>query len=199
MNRLTTTTLSACGAALLLGCATPPPPPAPLAMQPLLRLQHGGTQSAANWYNLGKYHQGRGELNLALGAYAQSLALDGRQLDARMAVAAIDARQGRLAAARDALQSLVADYPAQAQLSNNLGYVYYLMGDQQAAIAMLRRALVLDAASVKAQDNLRLAEAAAGAGAASATLADNEASLPPPTRAEMQQLQRPRAAAGQRR
>jgi tetratricopeptide (TPR) repeat protein len=189
MNRLTTTTLSACGAALLLGCATPPPPPAPLAMQPLLRLQHGGTQSAANWYNLGKYHQGRGELNLALGAYAQSLALDGRQLDARMAVAAIDARQGRLAAARDALQSLVADYPAQAQLSNNLGYVYYLMGDQQAAIAMLRRALGLDAASVKAQDNLRLAEAAAGAGAASATLADNEASLPPPTRAEMQQLQ----------
>jgi hypothetical protein len=191
MNRLTISALSGCGAAMLLGCATPSPQPqqAALGMQPVLRLQSGGEQRATYWYQLGKYHQARGELNLAMGAYAQSLALDGRQLDARMAVATIDARQGRLAAARDALQTLVADYPAQAQLSNNLGYVYYLMGDQQSAIAMLRRALVLDAASVKAQDNLRLAEAAALAGASSATLAATEGEQPPPTRAEMQQLQ----------
>jgi tetratricopeptide (TPR) repeat protein len=143
----------------------------PMAVQPLLRMQQSSDQSAAAWYRLGKYHQERGQIGLAMGAYAQSLALDGRQLDARMAVAAIDARQGRLAEARDALLALVEDYPAQAQLSNNLGYVYHLMGDQQAAIAMLRRALALDAASTRAQDNLRLAEAAAAAGARSAQLA----------------------------
>jgi tetratricopeptide (TPR) repeat protein len=211
MTRFPTPILISCSAVLLLGCAAPQQ--TPLDMQPVLRLQHGGGQGAANWYRLGKYHQERGELSLAMGAYAQSLALDSRQLDARMAVAAIDARQGRLAAARDALQALVADYPAQAQLSNNLGYVYYLMGDQQSAIAMLRRALALDAASVRAQDNLRLAEAAALTGAASAGLAaggavpaspaagpvanpaispaaaDPDAGLPPPTRAELRQLQ----------
>jgi hypothetical protein len=211
MTRFPTPVLISCSAVLLLGCTAPQP--TPLDMQPVLRLQHGGDQAAANWYRLGKYHQERGELSLAMGAYAQSLALDSRQLDARMAVAAIDARQGRLAAARDALQALVADYPAQAQLSNNLGYVYYLMGDQQSAIAMLRRALALDAASVRAQDNLRLAEAAAHTGAASAGLAaggavlaspaagpaanpaispataDPDAGLPPPTRAELRQLQ----------
>jgi tetratricopeptide (TPR) repeat protein len=211
MTRFPTPILISCSAVLLLGCAAPQQ--TPLDMQPVLRLQHGGDQAAANWYRLGKYHQERGELSLAMGAYAQSLALDSRQLDARMAVAAIDARQGRLAAARDALQALVADYPAQAQLSNNLGYVYYLMGDQQSAIAMLRRALALDAASVRAQDNLRLAEAAALTGAASAGLAaggavpaspaagpaanpairqgtaDPDAGLPPPTRAELRQLQ----------
>jgi hypothetical protein len=211
MTRFPTPILISCSAVLLLGCAAPQQ--TPLDMQPVLRLQHGGGQGAANWYRLGKYHQERGELSLAMGAYAQSLALDSRQLDARMAVAAIDARQGRLAAARDALQALVADYPAQAQLSNNLGYVYYLMGDQQSAIAMLRRALALDAASVRAQDNLRLAEAAARTGAASAGLAaggavpaspatgpvansaispataDPDAGLPPPTRAELRLLQ----------
>ena len=164
--RLSTPLLAMCGAAMLLGCASPPPQPMPLAVQPLMRLQQSSDQSAAAWYRLGKYHQERGQTSLAMGAYAQSLALDRRQLDARMAVAAIDARQGRLAEARDALQALVDDYPAQAQLSNNLGYVYHLMGDQQAAIAMLRRALALDAASARAQDNLRLAEAAAAAGAA---------------------------------
>jgi len=162
--------LAACGAVLLLGCAAPPQSTV-LAVQPLLRMQHSGDQGAAAWYRLGKYHQERGQIGLAMGAYAQSLALDGRQLDARMAVAAIDARQGRLAEARDALLALVDDYPAQAQLSNNLGYVYHLMGDQQAAIAMLRRALALDAASTRAQDNLRLAEAAAAAGAVNAQLA----------------------------
>lgn len=167
---LRTPLLASCGAVLLLGCASPPQP-MPMAVQPLLRMQQSSDQSAAAWYRLGKYHQERGQIGLAMGAYAQSLALDGRQLDARMAVAAIDARQGRLAEARDALLALVEDYPAQAQLSNNLGYVYHLMGDQQAAIAMLRRALALDAASTRAQDNLRLAEAAAAAGARSAQLA----------------------------
>ena len=170
MRRLPLPLLAACSAVLLLGCAAPPQSTS-LAVQPLLRMQHSGDQGAAAWYRLGKYHQERGQIGLAMGAYAQSLALDGRQLDARMAVAAIDARHGRLAEARDALLALVDDYPAQAQLSNNLGYVYHLMGDQQAAIAMLRRALALDAASTRAQDNLRLAEAAAAAGAASAQLA----------------------------
>jgi tetratricopeptide (TPR) repeat protein len=176
-RRLPAPLLAACSAVLLLGCASPPHTTA-LAVQPLLRMQHSGDQGAAAWYRLGKYHQERGQIGLAMGAYAQSLALDGRQLDARMAVAAIDARQGRLAEARDALLALVDDYPAQAQLSNNLGYVYHLMGDQQAAIAMLRRALALDAASTRAQDNLRLAEAAAAAGAASAQLAAAPAPAP---------------------
>jgi hypothetical protein len=76
----------ATGAALLAGCTAPRPPsalkPAPpppqLKMEAVLRIHHSPQQSAASWYQLARYHQQRGERDLARAAYAESLALDAR-------------------------------------------------------------------------------------------------------------------------
>jgi hypothetical protein len=71
----------------------------------------------------------------------------------------IEAQQGNLENARQALTALVNDYPGEAQPHTNLGYVYYLMGDQTKATQTLRRAMALGAGP-KAYQNLQLAEAA---------------------------------------
>lgn len=162
MNKLTPIALAIAGCGLIGACGTTPPARQELAMQPLLRIDQGtraGNQ-IGTWNRLGRYHQERGQLSLALGAYAQSLALDSRQLEARSAVAAIEARQGRLEAAREQLQALAADYPGEAQPHTNLGYVQYLMGDYAGAIGTLRKAMALGAGP-KAYENLQLAETAA--------------------------------------
>ncbi|AKU20347.1 LytR C-terminal domain-containing protein [Massilia sp. NR 4-1] len=160
MNKLTPIALAIAGSGLIGACSTPPARQE-LTMQPLLRIDSGtraGNQ-IGTWNRLGRYHQERGQLSLALGAYAQSLALDPRQLEARTAVAAIEARQGRLEAAREQLQALVAEYPAEAQAHTNLGYVQYLLGEYSDAIGTLRKAMALGAGP-KAFENLQLAETA---------------------------------------
>lgn len=149
--------LAAMGCGLLQGCGTPPPS-RPLAVQPVVRGEMPGNQ-AASWNRLARFHLDRGQLALALGAYAQSLALDANQLEARNAVAVIEAQQGNLEAARKALVALVNDYPGEAQPHTNLGYVQYLMGDNAGAAQTLRRAMALGAGP-KAFQNLQLAEAA---------------------------------------
>ncbi|UMR30229.1 LytR C-terminal domain-containing protein [Massilia sp. MB5] len=161
MNKLKPIAFAIAGCGLIGACSTPPARQE-LAMQPVLRIDQGtraGNQ-VATWNRLGRYHQERGQLSLALGAYAQSLVLDPQQLEARSALAAIEARQGRLAAAREQLQALAADYPAEAQPHTNLGYVQYLMGDYEGAIGTLRKAMALGAGP-KAYENLQLAETAA--------------------------------------
>lgn len=159
MSNLKPIVIAVAGAAMLSACSGPAVRQS-LQVQGVQRVSQSTGQSAASWYRLGKYHQERGQLNLALGAYAQSLALDAGQLDARNAVATIDAQQGRLADARDALKRLVDDYPGEAQPLNNLGYVYYLMGDYPAAIATLQRAVALEP-NGRAYYNLVQAQAAA--------------------------------------
>jgi hypothetical protein len=144
------------GGLLLQGCGAPPS--RPLAMQPVVRVNQPGNQLAA-WNRLGRYHHERGQLALALGAYAQSLTLDANQLEARNAVAVIEAQQGNLEGARKSLVALVNEYPGEAQPHTNLGYVQYLMGDHAAAVQTLRRAMALGAGP-KAFQNLQLAEAA---------------------------------------
>ncbi|NVD97144.1 LytR C-terminal domain-containing protein [Massilia sp. BJB1822] len=161
MNKLKPIAFAIAGCGLIGACSTPPARQE-LTMQPVLRIDSGtraGNQ-IGTWNRLGRYHQERGQLSLALGAYAQSLALDPRQLEARSALAAIEARQGRLEAAREQLQALAADYPAEAQPHTNLGYVQYLMGDYAGAIGTLRKAMALGAGP-KAYENLQLAETAA--------------------------------------
>jgi len=116
---------------------------------------------AASWNRLARFHHERGQLALALGAYAQSLALDANQLEARNAVAVIEAQRGDLELARKALVALVKDYPGEAQPHTNLGYVQFLMGDNAGAAQTLRRAMALGAGP-KAFQNLQLAEAALG-------------------------------------
>ncbi|WP_256081690.1 LytR C-terminal domain-containing protein [Massilia sp. YIM B04103] len=161
MNKLKPIAFAIAGCGLISACSTPPARQE-LTMQPVLRIDQGtraGNQ-VATWNRLGRYHQERGQLSLALGAYAQSLALDSHQLEARSALAAIEARQGRLEAAREQLQALAVDFPAEAQPQTNLGYVQYLMGDYAGAIGTLRKAMALGAGP-KAYANLQLAETAA--------------------------------------
>lgn len=147
----------ALGAGLLQACVAPPTQKE-LAMQPVLRVRHSADQTAATYYQLGKYHQERGNVDLARAAYAYSVDLDGRQLEARNALAAIHAQQGRLEDAKVLLLQLVTDYPAVAHPYNNLGYVYYLQGNYDAAVTTLQRALVLDSDNQRTRNNLQAAK-----------------------------------------
>ncbi|SFF92586.1 LytR cell envelope-related transcriptional attenuator [Duganella sp. CF458] len=159
MIKLKPIALAAMGCGLLTACSAPPVQ-RPLALQPVVRGDMPGNQ-AASWNRLARFHHERGQLALALGAYAQSLALDANQLDARNAVAVIEAQRGDLELARKALAALVKDYPGEAQPHTNLGYVQFLMGDHAGAAETLRRAMALGAGP-KAFQNLQLAEAAMG-------------------------------------
>jgi hypothetical protein len=159
MIKLKPIALAVVGCGLFQGCSAPPTA-RPLAVQPVVRGEMPGNQ-AASWNRLGRFHHERGQLSLALGAYAQSLALDANQMEARNAVAVIEAQRGDLQLAHKALVALVKDYPAEAQPHTNLGYVQYLMGDHAGAAQTLRRAMALGAGP-KAFQNLQLAEAAMG-------------------------------------
>ncbi len=166
----------AMGACLLQACMTPPhakddlaaskstaaPTATPvtvaetpqLAIQPVMRVSHSANQSAATFYQLGKYHSERGNLDFARSAYEASITLDGQQLDARNALAALDATQGKLDAAKALLIQIVADFPEVAHPYNNLGYVYYLQSNFEAAERTLQRAIALDAGNERARNNL---------------------------------------------
>jgi len=159
MIKLKPIALAAMGCGLLTACSAPPASHQ-LALQPIVRGDMPGNQ-AASWNRLARFHHERGQLALALGAYAQSLALDANQLEARNAVAVIEAQRGDLELARKALVALVKDYPGEAQPHTNLGYVQFLMGDNAGAAQTLRRAMALGAGP-KAFQNLQLAEAALG-------------------------------------
>jgi Tfp pilus assembly protein PilF len=162
----------AMGACLLQACMTPPAareapalsaptstPPSvaentELAIKPVMRVRHSADQSAATFYQLGKYHLERGNLDFARSAYEASITLDGLQLEARNALAALDATQGRLDSAKALLIQIVADFPEAAHPYNNLGYVYYLQSDFEAAQKTLQRAIALDAGNERARNNL---------------------------------------------
>ncbi len=166
---------------LLAACAAPPAR-APLAMEGLLRISHSSGQSAANWYQLGKYHQQRGQFDLAIEAYSAAIALDRQQLEPRNAQATVLALQGRLDEAQQTLLRLVADYPEVAHPYNNLGYVYLMQRNYDAAVTTLKRALALDAGDERARNNLATAQAAAGQSVATlpaAPVAAGSAAAPP--------------------
>lgn len=159
MIKLKPIALAVMGCGLLQACSAPPPS-RPLAVSPVVRGEMPGNH-VASWNRLARFHHERGQLALALGAYAQSLALDANQLEARNAVAVIEAQQGNLESARKALAALVNDYPGEAQPHTNLGYVQHLMGDHAGAVQTLRRAMALGAGP-KAFQNLQMAESAMG-------------------------------------
>jgi Flp pilus assembly protein TadD len=125
-----------------------------LAIQPVMRVRHSADQSAATFYQLGKYHLERGNLDFARSAYEASITLDGQQMEARNALAALDATQGKLDSAKALLIQIVADFPEAAHPHNNLGYVYYLQSDFEAAQKTLQRAIALDAGNERARNNL---------------------------------------------
>lgn len=125
-----------------------------LTIQPVMRVSHSANQSAVTFYQLGKYHLERGDLDFARSAYEASITMDGQQLDARNALAALDATQGKLDAAKALLIQIVTDFPEVAHPYNNLGYVYYLQSNFEAAERTLQRAIALDAGNERARNNL---------------------------------------------
>jgi tetratricopeptide (TPR) repeat protein len=147
---------------LLQACSTVAPSPQTKAMQvePVLRLGHSGAASAVTYYQLGKFHQERNNLDVARASYLQSIALDPHQIDARNALAVIHAKQGRLDDAAKLLQELVRDYPKDAYLQNNLAYVHYLRHDYSAALGALERALRIEPGNARAHANLDLVQTA---------------------------------------
>jgi Tfp pilus assembly protein PilF len=149
---------------LLQGCVTPPaPPPAAsraMKTEPLLQVQNAGSQSAATYYQLGKFHQERGNKEAARAAYVQSIGLDRRQIEARNALAVLHSEDGQLEDARVLLTQLVQDYPRVAYLHNNLAYVHLLRGEPDAAVPALKNALALDPSNARALINLGLVQTA---------------------------------------
>lgn len=149
-------------ACLLQGCTATPGAPR-WQVQGVQRIGHSAGQSAATYLELGKFYQARGQLELAAGAYAASIALDPRQLGARNAQAVLDARRGRLEQAATALLALVRDFPEAAQPLNNLGYVYYLQGELAQASGLLAQAAARAGGTALARNNLQLVQAAQAA------------------------------------
>lgn len=147
---------------LLQGCVTPPPAAAPRAMkmEPLLQVQNSGSNTAATYYQLGKFYQERGNREAARTAYVQSIGLDRRQIEARNALAVLHAEDGKLDEAKALLTQLVQDYPRLAYLHNNLAYVHLLRGEPDAAVAPLKNALALDPGNARALSNLGLVQTA---------------------------------------
>jgi Flp pilus assembly protein TadD len=167
MNQLAVVMALTVAGTLLTGCAAFPARQS-LAIQPVLRISHSPEQTAESWYQLGKYHQQRGELDLAIKAYGAAIALDGRQLAPHNAQATVFALQGRLAKAQQTLLRLMDDFPEAAHLHNNLGYVYLLQRDYAAARNALKRALALNAGDERARNNLAAVETSAGLSAGAA-------------------------------
>ena len=154
------------------------PAPQALKIEPVMQVRNSAHQTAASYYQLGKFHQERGNLDQARAAYVQSIALDSRHLEARNALAAMHSQQGRLDEAKALLVEAVKDYPTVAQSYNNLGYVYYLKGDYKGAVAMLQRALDIDPGSERTRNNLEIAQAALARQESRGALADNTATAP---------------------
>jgi hypothetical protein len=163
--------------ALLPSCRSGPAPLQAL-FHPAQQVRHGGSDAAANYYRLGRYHQQRGELDQAMTAYNYAIARDPRAPLPRMAAAVIHAQQGRLAQARAMLLAVCADHPTLVQPLNNLGYVYYLQGEYEAAAAAFRSALHLQPGNEHALNNLRLAQEGGLRGAAPAEMVAAAASVP---------------------
>jgi hypothetical protein len=168
--------------AFMLSSCVSVPAPMQALIQPVQKVRHGGDTLAAAYYRLGRVYQERGELDQALNAYTHAIARNPKAPDSRIAAAVIHAQQGRLAQAKAMLLAVCTDYPSLDQALNNLGYVYYLEGDYEAATQAFRTVLARDPGSERARNNLRLAQGAgAGGAAALATIAPVPAQAAPVT------------------
>lgn len=162
MSRLRPIAAFVLGSALLPACVGPAAKPQ-MIIKPVTEIRHAAGAGAAAYYERGAYYQTRGDLDLALGAYAQALTLDGRHVEARNAVATIYSQQGKFAKAESTLREVIAQNPGAAYLHNNLGYIHYLQGKHEAAITELRTAISLDPKNEWARNNLEMAQAALAA------------------------------------
>lgn len=176
-------------ACLLQACGAPPARQ-DWTVQPLAAGRNAACQSAAACYQLGKYHQERGQFALAASDYEASIALDAHQADARNALAALLSAQGKRTQAIALLRQVVAEHPRLAYPYNNLGYACYLQGDFAAAEDALRQALALEPHNERARNNLQLALAGAAGKPVAAPVPPAVAPAPamPQPRMELVQL-----------
>ena len=145
--------------ALLSACAARPVKPQ-MTIKPVTEIQHTASASATAYYERGPYYQTRGNLDLALEAYNDALALDNRYVEARNAMATIYSQQGNFSKAEANLREAVAQSPDAVHLRNNLGYVYYLQGNHESAVKEFREALKRDPKNEWARNNLEMAQEA---------------------------------------
>lgn len=137
-----------------------PPTVVEKPVEPVFRVNHAADLSGETYYRLGRYHQQRGQLELALDAFTRSIDRDEKDLLARNALAAVYAQQGRYSEAKDMLRATIDKHPDVAQTYNNLGYVHYLEGSHKLAISYFERALMLDQKDERARNNLAAATVA---------------------------------------
>lgn len=113
-----------------------------------------------DYYELGRHYQATQKHGLAMAAFENLLKTDAQHLAGRSALAELYSREGRFADAERVLREAVEQGRASAFLRNNLGYIYFLQGKDEAAIRELRMALTLDPRHEWARNNLKLAETA---------------------------------------
>lgn len=141
-----------CGTSILLGC-TSSPKTAETTIVPNMRVQHS-YESADGYYALGRYFHGAQRYDEAIKAYRQAQSLQPDHVKAGNALAVLYAETGDLRQAADLLQTLSAARPDASHLLSNLGHVYFLDGQYNAARQALEKATALDPGNVHARNNL---------------------------------------------
>jgi Tfp pilus assembly protein PilF len=148
-------------APLLQSCSSSPTTPALYDVQALMSVRNSN-ESPRAYYQLGRYHQARNQLDAAATAYQKALSLDDGYYEAKNALGVIYSMQGKLDLAIEFFCSALVQAPRSAHLHNNLGHAYYLQHKYQEAIDSLEAAAALEPHNQRTLHNLGLAYAGAG-------------------------------------
>ncbi|MFM9433470.1 Tfp pilus assembly protein PilF [Janthinobacterium sp. CG_23.3] len=171
---------AACATVLLAACAGggQAPAGAPFAPAPVQSVQ--SAQLADGYYALGrKQHAARRDADAAR-AYQLALQFDPGHVNAGNALAVLAAAQGDYGRAIALWQDLTragAAAPRSAFLFANLGYAYFLGGDNERALAALEQACVLDPSNARSWEHLGAVLAKIGQAERAALMLAQAASL----------------------
>lgn len=144
--------------ALGAACTTTDTSRAKLDVRPTLSVRHSA-ETAASYYQLGRYYHGQNRLTPAEEAYRRATELDAGHIDALNALGCLYAERGEMERATQAFEQAIALAPEAAYLHGNLGYAYLLQGRIVGAYAALHQALRHDPGFERAWRNLqRIAE-----------------------------------------
>jgi tetratricopeptide (TPR) repeat protein len=155
------------------GCSSPmqKQPERPLAVEPVLNINHG--VSAEGLARLGRYFEGQRRYEQAVNAYREAIKRDPLMVEAYTGLGMSLAGQQRYDDAIRQFQAAIVLEPQAAHLHNNLGYAYLLSGQTEQAVKALEEAQRMDPAHTRSAENLRFAQARLG----------NTVPLPAPQRA----------------
>lgn len=108
-------------------------------------------------YLQGKKYQENANYSEAISAYEAILAKDPDFVEAHNGLGVIYSAQEKFELALQHLQTAVKLAPLATHLHNNLGYTYFLLGQDEKAIKAFEQSLYLDPENERAQFNLSLA------------------------------------------